>query len=118
MITRTRMPAGAALVVLAVAAWCTLSVRVTGAKPPESKSDVPQFQYDASWPRPLPNNWVLGEVAGVGVDATDHIWITNRPLSHTDYGLAACCKPAPAVIEFDQAGAIVQTWGDPGEGYD
>src|SRR5207302_4169687 len=31
---------------------------------------------------------------------------------------AACCKPAPPVIEFDQAGNIVQAWGGPGPGYE
>jgi hypothetical protein len=81
-------------------------------------TDAPQFQYDPTWPKPLPNNWVLGEVAGVGIDANDHIWITNRPQSHTEYGLAACCMPAPPIIEFDQVGNIVQTWGGPDERYE
>ncbi len=81
-------------------------------------ADVPRFEFDPSWPKPLPNNWVLGEVAGVGVDASDHVWITNRPQSHTDFNFAACCQPAPPVIEFDQAGNVLRSWGGPGPGYE
>ena len=29
-----------------------------------------------------------------------------------------CCHPAPAVLEFDEAGALVSHWGGPGEGYE
>ena len=25
-------------------------------------NDVPQFQVDPFWPKPLPNNWILGQV--------------------------------------------------------
>jgi hypothetical protein len=83
--------------------------------------NIPQFQYDATWPKALPGNWVLGQVAGVAVDAKDHIWIIHRPWSLTDDEKfatsdppgASCCAPAPAVVEFDQAGNFVQAWGGP-----
>ena len=39
---------------------------------------VPKFEPDPSWPKPLPNNWMLGQVSGIFVDARDHIWV-NRP---------------------------------------
>src|SRR5262245_61621494 len=42
---------------------------------------VPQFQVDPFWPKPLPNNWLVGQVAGVHVDKRDHIWIIHRPAS-------------------------------------
>ena len=88
--------------------------------------DVPTFTYDMSWPKPLPNSWVLGNVVGVAVDARDHIWIIQRPSTVTDFERAAdfnpphamCCKVAPPVIEFDQAGNLVQAWGGPGAGYE
>ena len=41
-------------------------------------ADTPSFQVDPFWPKPLPNNWLLGEVAGVAVDAQDHVWIIQR----------------------------------------
>jgi hypothetical protein len=35
----------------------------------------------------------------------------------TDPVKADCCIPAPNVLEFDQAGNLVNHWGGPGEGY-
>ncbi len=44
-------------------------------------AEVPKFEVDPSWPKPLPNNWTLGQVAGVAVDERDHVWIMQRPRS-------------------------------------
>ena len=38
-------------------------------------ADLPQFMVDPFWPKPLPNNWLIGQVSGVHVDSDDHIWI-------------------------------------------
>jgi DNA-binding beta-propeller fold protein YncE len=84
-------------------------------------ADPPSFAVDPFWPKPLPNNWIIGQVSGVTVDAQDHVWIVHRPssLTPTDTGAAqdppisACCVPAPPVIEFDQEGNVVQAWGGP-----
>jgi hypothetical protein len=27
--------------------------------------DVPTFSVGAAWPKPLPNNWILGQVGGI-----------------------------------------------------
>lgn len=93
---------------------------------PGAAGDVPVFQFDPAWPKPLPNNWTLGNVVGVAVDARDDIWVIHRPGSLTaeEAGAAAspplaeCCRPAPAVIEFNQEGEVVQAWGGPGDGYE
>ena len=29
---------------------------------------APKFEIDASWPKPLPNNWILGQIGGIFVD--------------------------------------------------
>ena len=29
----------------------------------------------------LPNNWIMGQAAGVAVDAQDHVWVIQRPSS-------------------------------------
>ena len=85
---------------------------------------LPKYEADFYWPKPLPNNWMLGEVSGVSVDSRDHVWIIHRPRTLSDHdrygaeGKGDCCVPAPAVIEFDQAGNVVQTWGGPGQGYE
>ena len=78
---------------------------------------VPRYVYDAAWPRlPLPNQWILGEVGGIGVDRQGHIWVIQRPWTVSGRELAAvegdaeCCRPAPPVIEFDAEGNVVQAW--------
>src|SRR4030095_4048774 len=87
---------------------------------------VPQFQVDPFWPKPLPNNWLVGQVAGVHVDKRDHIWIIHRPASLSDREVGAssnppiskCCFPAPPVLEFDPEGNLVRYWGGAGAGYE
>ena len=83
---------------------------------------VPKFEVDPYWPKDLPNQWMMGQVAGIFVDSHDHVWVTNRPRSLEDHDKYAafdppqadCCKPAPAILEFDAAGNFVQGWGGPG----
>ncbi len=89
-------------------------------------ADVPKFEVDPFWPKPLPNNWALGQVGGLAVDERDHVWIIHRPASLSpaeraasfDPPRAKCCVPAPPIIEFDPQGNVVQAWGGPGQGYD
>src|SRR3979490_1438150 len=86
---------------------------------------APQFQVEASWPKPLPNNWILGQVAGIATDKYDRIWVVHRPASLTPRERAAeqnppearCCVAAPPVLVFDQSGNLIRHWGGPGEGY-
>ena len=40
--------------------------------------EVPLFEVDPFWPKPLPNHWVLGNVIGVGIDSRDHVFIVHR----------------------------------------
>jgi DNA-binding beta-propeller fold protein YncE len=103
---------------------------------------APSFVADPGWPKPLPHNWIIGDVGGLFVDQHDHIWVYHRPraLDSTDAGalgeaakdakgkpisvlghprpygqLAGCCIPAPSVLEFDMAGNLLQAWGGPGD---
>ncbi|HEV3157439.1 MAG TPA: hypothetical protein VGZ00_08865 [Candidatus Baltobacteraceae bacterium] len=93
---------------------------------PAAQTTVPSFIVDPSWPKPLPNNWILGQVSGIAVDAQDHIWVLHRPdtLTVDERGatltppLSKCCVPAPSVLEFDTAGNLLRAWGGPGRGYD
>lgn len=83
--------------------------------------DIPQYEVDASWPGPLPDKWILGQVAGIAVDQFDHIWIVHRPRTITAHEAGAvqnpptadCCRHAPSVIEFDANGNFIQAWGGP-----
>ena len=107
-----------------------------------STAKVPGFIADAGWPQTLPNNWIIGEVAGLYVAPDDHIWVLQRPRSLTNdeaaltpathkapdgrpvdvlgfprpYGpLGDCCLPAPAVMEFNSDGKLLQAWGGPAD---
>jgi len=65
----------------------------------------PAFQVDPYWPKPLPNDWLVGNVVGVAVDSKDNVWITHRPRSQ------AGAEKTPPVLAFDQAGNLIQSWG-------
>jgi len=41
---------------------------------------APSFQVDPAWPK-VPKQWMLGQVAGLAIDARDHVWIIQRPWS-------------------------------------
>jgi DNA-binding beta-propeller fold protein YncE len=97
--------------------------------PPVAAQDAaaaPEYRVDPFWPRPLPNDWILGQVAGVAVDSRDHVWIIQRPgsLSEREVGasleppISKCCIAAPPVLVFDAEGNLLRRWGGPGEGYD
>src|SRR5262249_9273901 len=85
---------------------------------------VPRFQVDQFWPKPLPNNWILGQVSGIAVDRFDRIWVVHRPSTLNEREVAAsqnppaakCCVAAPPVLLFDQSGNLLKTWGGPSQG--
>ena len=90
--------------------------------------EVPTYDLDPSFPKPLPNNWTLGETWGVGVDSRDHPWIVQSTNHHARFppgqsgdifeviAREGKTQPPP-VIEFDPQGNFVQAWGGPGDGY-
>ncbi len=88
---------------------------------------VPQFEVDPFWPKPLPNGWLLGSTIGVSVDSRDHVWIIHRAGSlnqrtEASAGIntpeGSCCSAAPPVLEFDPEGNLVGSWGGPADGYE
>ncbi|MBW8861543.1 MAG: hypothetical protein JF601_04110, partial [Acidobacteria bacterium] len=84
-----------------------------------SRSETtPSYAVDPYWPKPLPNHWLVGAVAGIAVDSRDHIWITHRPSTLQPNETRSIWKAAPPVLEFDQDGTLVQSWGGPGAGYE
>jgi len=106
-------------------------------------SSAPGFVVNPSWPKPLPNNWRIGQVGGIAVDRHDNIWVYHRPRSlessaaaalgvagTNDSGqpvdglgnprslaerIAGCCVPAPSVLKFDQDGNLLDAWGGPSD---
>src|ERR1700724_3485240 len=84
----------------------------------DSKTQSTVFHVDPMWPKPLPNRWVLGSVIGVSVDSQDHVWIVHRPATLQANEIRSSWKAAPPVLEFDQAGNLIASWGGPGQGYE
>ena len=106
-------------------------------------ASAPSFVIDASWPKPLPNNWRIGQVGGIAVDSHDNIWVYHRPrtleassagamprVATNDAGVpisalghprpyaernAGCCEPAPSVLKFDREGNLLDAWGGPSD---
>jgi len=76
----------------------------------QAQGGGPKFIVDPSWPRPLPQNWANGQVSGVCVDAQDNVFIVNRN-DITDKE-AEIAQQAPAFIEFDPDGNVVNSFGD------
>jgi len=70
----------------------------------------PHYVADVAWPKPLPDQWVLGGLGGVCVDAQDHVLILNR--QDVLEGDLNSGHLAPPLIEFDAAGNVVHSWGD------
>jgi DNA-binding beta-propeller fold protein YncE len=89
--------------------------------------EAPMFEVDPLWPKPLPNEALLGMTIGVAIDEQDNVWIVHRSsatLHNNEKGaelnppIAACCRGAPPVIAFNQNGDVIKSWGGPGEGYE
>lgn len=118
-----RIPGCALLVAVPlVLAGCDSGASSAGAPAmASSNGGVPTFTVDPTWPKEMPNDWIMGSVTAVFVDAQDHIWVTHLPETLTpeeisevqDPPIGICCRPAPVVVEFDQEGNVVQGWGDP-----
>ena len=89
----------------------------------------PLLAVDPSWPKPLPNSWVTGQVGGTCIDSNDHVFIVTRGFQNGGLtspegvgganpstgalGGAFKSRASPPVIEFDPAGNMVNAWGNP-----
>ncbi|MEO8250620.1 MAG: hypothetical protein ABI589_14760 [Burkholderiales bacterium] len=108
---------------MAVSSHAQTAQRVEGTP---AASGGPRYAVDATWPKPLPNNWILGQVAGIAVASDETIWLIHRPASLTEDERGAaltpkrskCCISAPPVLQFDREGKLLRSWGGKGEGYD
>ena len=88
---------------------------------------VPNYIFDPTWPQPYPNNWKIGGVTGLAVDANDNVWVLNRPNDltaielHAEHSppLALCCVRPPSMIHLDRDGNVIGSFDAPqGHGMD
>ena len=123
--TKAKILVGASLVV----ALFVLGIGQTKLQEPSTAASnavmAPHFLVDPLWPKPMGNQWILGNTIGVDVDDRDHIFIVHRTedsifRGNTEIGLkggvSECYTPAPPIIEFDLDGNIVNAWGGAVEG--
>ena len=73
---------------------------------------VPRYEVDAAWPKPLPDQWVVGGLVGLCIDSQDHVLVLHRQEELIEGGRNAGI-PAPHMIELDGQGNVVNSWGDP-----
>ena len=110
---------------MAITVSCALSLFASAAPKDTGKNaakDVPVYKVDPFWPKPLPHHWLMQGVPVMVVDKDDHIWVMNRPrdVNPDEIGAAStpprtdCCVAAPAVLEFDTEGNLLQGLGRPG----
>ncbi len=105
------------------AAAIALCLSAVALAPAALAQNVPVYKVDPSWPKePLKNKWLMQGVPTMVTDKDDHIWVMNRPrdINPDENGAATnpprtdCCIAAPAVLEFDTAGNLLNAWGGPG----
>src|SRR5271169_3702419 len=96
-------------------ALCFLAVTLAPAALAQDK-DMPVYKVDPFWPKmPLKNKWIIQGVPTMVTDKDDHIWVMNRPrdINPDESGAATnpprtdCCVAAPAVLEFDTEGNLL-----------
>ena len=113
--------------VLAAAIAASTWNRSIEAAPPVP--NVPRFQVDPTFPKPLPNNWVTADIGGTCIDSQDHLFVVTRGFqsggltspegvgganpSNGMLGGAYTSRASPPVIEFDPDGNVVNSWGNP-----
>jgi DNA-binding beta-propeller fold protein YncE len=118
---------GVAVVAVVAGLGGGLSLLQNSATAQDRMVEVPIFEVDPLWPKPLPNEGLLGMTIGVSVDAQDNVWIVHRgasTLNNNEKGstlnppVSICCAAAPPVIAFNPDGDVIHAWGGPGQGYE
>jgi DNA-binding beta-propeller fold protein YncE len=94
---------GVLVLVGVVALVAAANSAMTSAQNTAAKISAPAFVYDPSWPKPLPDDQVVGNVVGVAVDSKDNIWYAHRVASQQ-----GADKTPPAML-IDQAGNVIKT---------
>jgi hypothetical protein len=92
----------AVIVVLAIAQY-TLQTVARAQESGGAKAGI--YEVDRMWPKPLPNNWVLGSTVGLAIDARDHVFVVHRGQATLDPKFASQMVFAPPAARGGRAGA-------------
>jgi DNA-binding beta-propeller fold protein YncE len=88
----------------------TAALALALALSPALAQNAPKYEVDATWPKPLPKDWITGQLGGVCMGEQDHVYVVNRR-NITDEEKETSIN-APSIIKFDLAGNVVGSWGD------
>ena len=58
---------------LIVLGACTSGSEEVGTATDTMMGEAPHFLVDPTWPKQMPNDWIMGSVTAVFVDARDHV---------------------------------------------
>ena len=126
-IQHRRIVFGALVSASAIALMAGLAMLQSTATAQQTMVDIPLFEVDPLWPKPIPNEGLLGMTIGASIDDQDNLWVTHRgsaTLHNNEKGaelnppIAICCRAAAAVMAFNPDGDMVRAWGGKGEGYE
>jgi DNA-binding beta-propeller fold protein YncE len=92
----------AVIAVLAIAQYTLQTVARAQENGSANRAGI--YEVDRMWPKPLPNNWVLGSTVGLAIDARDHVFIVHRGQATLDPKFASQMVFAP-VARGGRAGA-------------
>jgi len=92
----------AVIAVLAIAQY-TLQTVARAQENGGTKAGI--YEVDRMWPKPLPNNWVLGSTVGLAIDARDHVFVVHRGQATLDPKFASQMVFAPPAARGGRAGA-------------
>ena len=121
------LASGTALIAGIIGVGIGVTVLQQAATAQQDMVDVPMFEVDPLWPKPIPGEALLGMTIGAAVDAQDNLWVVHRgasTLHNNEKGAelnpptADCCTAAAPVLAFNPAGEQIQAWGGAGSGYE
>jgi DNA-binding beta-propeller fold protein YncE len=92
----------AVIAVLAIAQYTLQTVARAQENGSANRAGI--YEVDRMWPKPLPNNWVLGSTVGLAIDARDHVFVVHRGQATLDPKFASQMVFAP-VARGGRAGA-------------
>lgn len=88
---------------LAVAAFAAVSPAAMAQDP----GSAPSFRVVPDWPKPLPNEWRLGQIAGISVGPDDTVYVLNRPRAISSSGIGAT-DAAEGIFVCEEGGPVVE----------
>ena len=92
-------------VVVAVLAVAQYALQTVASAQGNGGAQAGIYEVDRMWPKPLPNNWVLGSTVGLAVDARDHVFVVHRGQATLDPKFASQMVFAPPAARGGRAGA-------------